>query len=462
MSKERTPTNHVAVAFMITGAIMFFIGTIYGLFSAIDLVAPDLINQVPALVFGRSRPAHTNTVIYGFVAEILIGAGLYYFPALLRTTLFSQKLAWISFVLWNIAVVSGPITFGMGHSQGREYAEYLWIFDVALVFSVLFMIVNLIMTLIRRSESFLYVSVWYFLATFLWTLGHYAIGNVMWHPETGAVSGILDSIILWFYGHNLVGLLLTPLAVGAMFYVLPRVTRTPIYSHSLSMIGFWLLVTLYSHIGAHHILFAPIPTWLKVVSEVDSGAMAIPVIIVLFNLWMTSRGQGGRLLQDPAGRFIVASAIWYLLTGIQGSFQSIGYIQRVTHFNNWTVGHAHIAVLGFSGFAALGALWHVLPEATGLALYSRRLVHLQFWLIITGLIGFFIVLTIAGLIQGESWNQGDAVYRVLPRIKPYMFARALSGVAIFSGAAVGLYNIYLTLRHSRPDESAGPIRGALP
>ena len=34
---------------------------------------------------------------------------------------------------------------------------------------------------------------------------------------------------------------------------------------------------------------------------------------------------------------------------IQGPLQSLAWIQRVTHFNNWVIGHAHIAVLGFTG-----------------------------------------------------------------------------------------------------------------
>ena len=119
------------------------------------------------------------------------------------------------------------------------------------------------------------------------------------------------------------GLLLTPLAVGAAFYVIPRVTSTPLYSHTLSLIGFWTLVAFYTHIGGHHILQAPIPNWLKAVSVVDSMAMVIPVFTVLANLWLTARGRGGALLRHPAGRFVLAGTIWYLLTCIQGPLQSL-------------------------------------------------------------------------------------------------------------------------------------------
>lgn len=445
-----------AVAFMVGGSFWFLVGTLYGLVSAIHLMAPEFFNNIPWLVFGRTRPVHVNTVIFGFVAPTLIGAALYYVPALLRTRLWSERLGWVSFVLWMVTVLSGPLTFSQGLSQGREYAEYIWIFDIILILAVAALIVNLVMTIAQRKENTLYVSVWYVVGAMLWTAAVYPIGNVIWHPDTGALSGLLDSVFLWFYGHNLVGLLLTPLAIGAAYFVIPRVTRTPLYSHTLSLIGFWTLVALYSHIGGYHILQAPIPNLLKTISVVDSIAMIVPVATVLANLWLTARGRDGSLWADPAGRFVMAGTIWYAITCIQGPVQSLPSVQKITHFSNWVIGHSHIAVLGFSGFIALGALWHVLPLASGRRLYSGKLVNLQFGLVLFGLIGFFAVLTTAGLIQGEGWRNGELVYRVLPEIAPYMVLRAALGTFIISSAVVGLLNVVMTLRRGEPF-TPGPL-----
>jgi cytochrome c oxidase cbb3-type subunit 1/cytochrome c oxidase cbb3-type subunit I/II len=302
------------------------------------------------------------------------------------------------------------------------------------------------MTIANRREEHLYVSVWYFTGMLLWTAAVYPIGNVIWHPSTGALEGLLDSIILWFYGHNLVGLILTPLAVGTAYFVIPRVTRTPLYSHTLSLVGFWGLVAIYTHIGGHHILQAPIPNWFRAMSVIDSVAMVIPVFVAVLNLWLTARGRGGALLHDPAGRFVIAGVAWYVVTCIQGPMQSLPFIQRVTHFNNWTIGHAHIAVLGFSGYIALGGLWHILPLITRRRVWSWRLVNLQFGLITLGLTGFFFDLTIAGLIQGQAWYNGEMVYRVLPEIFPYMAVRAAFGLSIIAGSYIGFYNLVMTLR----------------
>lgn len=438
-----------AIAFLVAGAAWFVVGSLYGMVSAIHLVAPEFFSNIPWLVFGRERPIHVNTMLYGFVGTMLIGCGLYYVPALLKTRLWSEPLAWVSFLFWNLVILSGPLTFSFGFTQGREYNEYVWWADVALMLAVVLMICNLVMTIVNRSEPQLYVSVWYFMATFLWTAGNYPIGNVMWRPATGAMPGLIDSIFLWFWGHNLPGLLITPLATGAAYFVIPRVARTPLNSHTLSLLGFWFLVALYTHIGGHHVLQSPIPNWLKLVSIVDSIAMVVPVSIVVLNLWLTARFRGVRIWGDPAARLVMTGVAWYALTCIQGPLQSLPYLQRVTHFNNWTVGHAHIAMLGFGGFIALGAMYHILPLVTGRSLYSQRLVSLQFGLITFGLTGFFLVLTAAGLLQGGAWHNGEMVYRVLPQLAPYMISRAALGIFILTGAVAGLFNVVMTVTAGR-------------
>ena len=242
-------------------------------------------------------------------------------------------MAWLSFVLWNITVLSGPLTFSFGITQGREYSEYIWIFDVSLWLSLLLLVFNLIKTIgIRRENDFICFDL-VFLGAIMWTSTSYPIGNVMWHPSTGAMPGLLDSLFLWFYGHDLPGMLLTPLAVGVAYFVIPRVTKTPLYSHTLSLIGFWTLVILYSHIGGHHLLQSPIPNWLKMITVVDSVLMLIPVFTVIANIWLTARQRSGPVISDPAARWVMMGIIWYLIVGIQGICAvAAGYTESYTFY----------------------------------------------------------------------------------------------------------------------------------
>jgi cytochrome c oxidase cbb3-type subunit 1/cytochrome c oxidase cbb3-type subunit I/II len=194
-------------------------------------------------------------------------------------------------------------------------------------------------------------------------------------------------------------------------------------------------------------------------SVVDSMAMVVPVFVALANLWLTMRGVAGRVYRSPTGQWVLIGTIWYLITCVQGPLQSLPTLQRVTHFNNWTVGHAHIAVLGFSGFIALGTLWHILPLITKRRLYSNKLVWLQLGLVTVGITGFFVVLTIAGLLQGQAWYNGEVVYRVLPELPPYMALRLSFGLFIITGAIVGLYNMFMSIccgERFEPKETVEP------
>jgi cytochrome c oxidase cbb3-type subunit 1/cytochrome c oxidase cbb3-type subunit I/II len=229
------------------------------------------------------------------------------------------------------------------------------------------------------------------------------------------------------------------------YYVIPIATRNPLYSHTLSLVGFWGLLVVYTHIGTHHLLQVPVPAWLKVIAVVDSIAMVIPVMVFLINIWYTAKGKLGKIHADIGAKFIFTGTIFYFFVSIQGSMMALPQVQRVTHFNNWVVGHAHVGVLGFSAMIALGGLYFILPKITGKPLYSHFLADLQYWLVLLGVIGFTVVLTIVGLIQGNAWLNGETLYRTLSEIHMYYVLRASIGFLIMSSAYIGLYNIFRTL-----------------
>ncbi len=440
-----SPNYLTAKGFCLTSALWMTVATFAGLLGATELIAPDITKNIGWLVFGRVRPIHVNMVLFGFVTPGLLAAAFYYLPRMLRTDLFSEMLGVVTVVLWNLTLLAAVTTLASGYSQGREYAEMVWPVDIGVVLVFSLVLVNFVMTVVRRKEPVLYVSVWYACAAVILTATTFSIGNVIWRPDTGALVGIPDAILLWFYGHNVFGLLLTPLAAGVAYYVIPRACKTPLYSHTLSLLGFWALIVVYTHIGTHHLLQVPVPTWLKVVAIVDSVAMVIPVMAFLINIWYTAKGKLGAIHNDIGAKFVFTGTIMYFFVSIQGSIMALPQVQRITHFNNWVVAHAHIGVLGFAGMIALGGLYYILPRITNKPLFSRFLADFQYWMVLIGVVGFTVVLTIAGLIQGNAWYNGETVYRVLPEIHIYYIVRASLGVMIFSSAILGLYNIVRTL-----------------
>ncbi|HEY3266477.1 MAG TPA: cbb3-type cytochrome c oxidase subunit I [Armatimonadota bacterium] len=426
---------------MVSGVIWMAIGVTFGLLAATELAAPDVSGAARYLTFGRIRPLHVNTVWYGFLSMTLLGAGLHYVPQLCKTKLYSERVANLAMWIWNISQAAGITAVWLGYTQSHEYAEYPPFVTVMSLTSLSLMAWVTFKTIARREEPLIYVSIWYYGAALLWTITQW-----LFLGGTGAQWGIYDAVWTWFYGHNIFGLWITPLSIAAVYYTIPREVRQPLYSHTLSLLGFWLLVTDYAPTGVHHLLQAPVPAWQKGVAIVHSVLLLIPVYIFLSNIWLTMRGRMGRIEESMTLKYVFAGTLWYFVVSTQGSIQSLMAVQRMTHFTNWVVGHSHSGLLGFAGFIAVGVMYDVLPQVTGNPVYSIRLANFQYWLMLIGQSGFAIILTIAGLIQGAGWINGEEVYRVLPEMHLYMVLRGISGILVVAGAYIQLYNVWRTVR----------------
>jgi cbb3-type cytochrome oxidase subunit 1 len=94
-----------------------------------------------------------------------------------------------------------------------------------------------------------------------------------------------------------------------------------------------------------------------------------------------------------------------------------------------------------------------LPKITGKPIFSELLANLQYWLILLGMSGFMIFLTISGLIQGHGWRTGETVYRLLPQLHHYNIVRAAMGLLIVTSAMIFLYIIIRTM-FFYPEEQA--------
>lgn len=430
--------------FMFSAIAWIVIGMGLGLLGSLEFSFPDLTKGVAQLAFPRIRPAHVNTVAFGWLSMANIGCALFMIPALCKTKLFSEKLANFSCYLWNFAITAGIFTLVNGYTEGREYAEYREFIDITLVIALGALSYNLFRTVLNRTVKKLYVSVWYIMGAFFWMPWIYIVGN----RTFVALEGLNDGILGWFYGHNILGMWFTVLGVGIAYYMLPKMTNKPIWSHSLSMLGFWTIAFFYAPTGTHHLLQSPVPEWLKALAVIFSAALVIPVITVLTNFYMTLKGSWWMVTTNMPLRFVTAGAFWYLVTCIQGPFQATRGVNWYIHFTQWVVGHAHVALLGTFTFFVIGALYYGLQRLTGRKIYSVRLVKWHFWLLLIGFFLFFASLTIGGLQQSVGWALGYPVNQWSLIMPPMWFVRSLGGVMMFLSSCLFAYNVYMTMRET--------------
>jgi cbb3-type cytochrome c oxidase subunit I len=453
--------NSASVNFMLTAGAWLVVGTLMGLVLALEFVFPDLSHGVPWLVFSRLRQAHTNTVMFAFLSGGMMGMWLYIVPRLTGRRLWSERLGNLTMLLWNVAVAVGIVGLLAAMSQSREYAEFIWPVDVAVMVVLVLNLINLYMTVAHRVESKMYVSLWYISGSLIWMPLLYFIGNVMWNPPTGALTGINDTIFNWFYGHNVLGLWFTTGLLPVIYYVVPKETRTPLYSHFLSLIAFWGIIFFYTGVGAHHLLWAPIPYWLKTVAVAESIGMVLPVVAFMMNIFLTMRGNWNRLVTSIPLRFVVTGWAAYILVSYQGSHQALRAVNLITHFTQYVPGHAHLALLFFSASVVMGGVYHALPRILDCRLYSRTLANVQYSVYVVGFVFFFTGFMLTGLVQGTAWlHQGLPVWSVLPGLRPYMALRAAGGALLVVGFALFAANVLATAMQRKPVSRPAPAAPA--
>lgn len=460
--------------FLYSAIAWLTIADFVGLIAATEMISPDFLAGIPWLVFGRLRQIHVNGVLFLWLSQAQLGAFFYIVPRLCGTKLYSEVLGNITVILWNVMGVAGVLTLANGLTQAREYAELIWPLDVMVIAALLMATYNIYRTIMLRKEKKLFVSLWYIMGTMIWMPMLYFVGNVMWQPllpsaetniagfPSGGLTGIADVTWNWFYGHNVLGYWFTTSGVAIVYYLVPVITRTPLYSHLLSLIGFWSIAFFYGLVGQHHILSTPTPGWLKTLAVIGSIGLFIPVVTFLTNIWLTMRGNWGKIYESLPLKYVIVGTIFYFITCIQGPLQSIQGFNRLIHFTNWIVGHAHLALLGTFSLIAMGAIYYIIPVGLRRRIYSPGLAEVQFWLVTGGFLLMMLSLQIGGLIQGAMWLNGDTVYKVLPELKPYLVIRAISGGLIVISGVLQAWNIYKTVTASEPQLAAAPAAAEAP
>jgi len=412
-----------------------------GLFAAMEFSNPDLVHNIPQFSMPHLRMWHVNAVAIGWLSMGYVSSIFYMVPNLCKTKLYSERLGNFTMWAWNLVMVAAMGTLLNGNTEGREYAELGAILDVLVVIALCSVTFNIVMTVAHRKVQKLYVSLWYFLGSLFWFPLVYIIGQ----RTFVALPGLNDAIVGWFYGHNILGMWFTTVGVGMMYYLIPRFTQAPLYSHGLSMLGFWGIALFYAPTGTHHITQSPVPEWLKAIAIISSIFLLVPVLTVLTNFFMTMKGKWQMVVTDLPLRFAATSCIFYLITCTQGPFQATRWVNWYLHFTQWVVGHAHLALLGTFSFILTSAIYYMLPRLTGREWQSQGLIRAHYWLKFLGFGLMMTSLTIAGLVQSAGWAMGIPVDQWVITLVPYWFLRSISGVMIVTGQCLFAYNIYQTL-----------------
>ena len=453
-----TPYNYRVVKQFTWAAIIFgVIGMLVGVIIAAQLRWPTLFGGIDFLSYGRLRPVHTSGVIFAFGGNALFATSYYIVQRVCSVRLVSDKIAAFTFYGYQAVLVLGVLSYVLGYSQSKEYAELPWLLDILLAVVWVAYAYVFFFTIGKRKEKHIYVGLWFYGAYIIAVAVLHIFNNLAlpidWLHSYPVYSGAVDAMAQWWYGHNAVGFFLTAAFLGMMYYFVPKQAGRPIYSYRLSIVHFWALISIYMWAGPHHLHYTALPDWTQSLGMAFSVILWVPSWGGMINGMMTLSGAWNKLVTDPIIRFLFVALSFYGMSTFEGPMMAIKEVNALSHYTEWTVGHVHSGALGWVAMITMGSLYHMLPRLYGKTeMYSTRLIFVHFWLATIGIVLYVTSMWVAGIMEGLLWREtvadGSLTYsfiEILGKKYIFYFVRFLGGCFFLSGMCLMAYNCWRTV-----------------
>ena len=408
----------------IVGALGWaLVSSILALITSVKLHSPAVLADCSWLTYGHTRPAANDAFVYGFASQAGIAIALWILCRLGRTTLVGSLPVAIASVFWNVGVAFGLVGILSGHSTGFEWLEFPVAGSAAMLASYFVLGICALLTFKARRNAELYPSQWYILAAFFWFPWLYTTARLLlvWFP----VRGVTQLAVSGWFANGLFTLWLGSLALAVLFYFIPKIAGSPLYSRSLAVLGFWTLAVFGTWAGFYRGL--PLPSWMVSVGVGATVILIVPLLATVLNLWLTL-GEAENP-KAPLLGFFKTSLVFFAIAGVFGIAAAFVPELRLTLFGEAV---EQLALYGFIGLALFGAIHYLVPRLTGVS--SNKLIAANCWGTFLGILIYFIAFAVGGYVQHKKLVDGNVPFLdVMNSTKPFIRISTLGLLLLVAG-----------------------------
>jgi cytochrome c oxidase cbb3-type subunit I len=420
-------------------AVWLIVGLVLGLIAGIKFHAPEFLSACSLLTYGRVAPAANDAILYGFAIPAGLGVMLWVLARLSQMPLALPLVPVVAANLWNLGVTVGVGGILIGESTGHVWLEFPRAAAVLLMAAFILIAVSAAATFGWRKDRSLYPSHWFLFAALLWFPWIYSTANLLlntfWLPR-----GVVQPIIAWWFGNNLVFVWLALVGVGSAFYFLPKISGKPLASSGYALLAFLTLVFFGSWCGIP--AGAPVPAWLPRASAFAALLTVIPILAIAIITIKTVRGAGVACMGGPFC-FMKLGVVFFVLSGFMYLAQACPQYSRVLEFTWFGFAQTQLQLFGFFALIIFGAVYEILPKATGIALPFPRLAKFHFFINAAGVLLFVIPLAIGGVEQGKALADSTIAFTdTNTLVLKFLRFAAVGQSLILIGALIFALNIF--------------------
>ncbi len=451
--------KRIAIMYLITVSIFFFIGGLYAATIRLELLTPasDLLetgtyNKVFShhgiiMVFFFLIPA-IPAILGNFLLPLMIGAKDLALP---RINLLSLYFYWFGalFTVW--ALLQGGVDTGW-----TFYTPYSTTFSNTYVMAVgLGIFINGFSSILTGLNFIVTIHTmrapgmtWFRMPLFVWA--HYATSLVMilgtpviaitilllaierfaqvgiFNPAIGG-DPILFQHLFWFYSHPAVYIMILP-GMGVISELISNFSRKKIFGYEFIAFSSIAIAVFGFLVWGHHMFVSGQSIYAGLVFSFLTMVVAIPSAIKMFN-WTATLYKGSISFETPM-LYALGFLGLFLIGGLTGLF--LGSMGLVVHLTDtyFVVAHFHYVMVGGQVLAYLGGIHYWWSKMTG-KMYS------EFW----GKISAMLVFVGFNLTFFPQFILG---YMGMPR-RYAAYPEEFQVLNIFSTAGASILGLGLTL-----------------
>jgi cytochrome c oxidase cbb3-type subunit 1 len=426
MTVNENQTNQVDASCRVPLLVLFggaatwlVVGSVLALFTSLTFHMPDKFGDCPWGTYGHLQPAADDALLYGFCIPAGLGVMLWIFARLGQVPLRGALVPVVAAHLWHLGVLVGLVGIFVGDSTGFAWLEFPRGGSALLFFAYLLLGLWALMNFSGRREDGLFPSHWFLIAALFLFPWIYSTANILivgW-----PVRGVVQAIIAWWFGNNLVFLWTSLVGIGAAFYFLPKFSGRPLHSYYYALFAFWALIIFGSMRGVP--VGAPAPAWLPTLSAMNSLFLVVPVIAIAVIGWKTIRGGAGHECKGGSFCMIKFGFVAFVLSALMLVASACPHFSRLTQFTWFGTAQTQLQLYGFFAITMFGAIYYILPRAVGIEFAFPKLIRVQHWCAMLGIFIFVVSLVIGGLEQGLKLNDPNVAFAdVTKSVLPFLRA----------------------------------------
>jgi cytochrome c oxidase cbb3-type subunit 1 len=427
--------------FLSSAGLWLLTAALFAYLAAAKLTDPFFLSNYEFFTYGKIKVAQANAFVYGWGGNAIFAVSLWILARLSQAEVRGSFFLVLAGVIWNLAITFGLLGILDGHMSGHEMLEMPTEVWPAMLIS--YLIITFLALVIHRSRQIkeTIAPQWFILAALLWFP---ALFLIAWHGlEINTARGTLQTVLSMWYGQSLIWLWLTPVALGAAYYLIPAVLGRTIDKYYLAVFGFWCIAALAPWSVVHHLEGGPVPMWIPAIGTVMSIAMVFPIAVASTNFHATAFLDIGKVWDSLPLRFVIFGTLSYTVSSYIGVVFSLPAVAKITQFTIINEFHFNQRVYGFFSMIIFGAVYFALPRITGREIpIAAKSFH--FWTSTFGVLLLLLAYLIGGLTHGVLAGQPSLEWSssVIGSIQPYFLITKIAFVILAFSQLVFVVNVW--------------------